>query len=155
MKDLGWRSAVDEASLAQLTQHLHACDEHFVPPLGDRVHIDDYARKIQLHAVRLEAWHAQDLIALVAMYCNDQASGQAHVTSVSVLPTWTRQGIAAQLMRQAIAYARKATMACVTLDVGAANDAAIALYEGLGFARRAHAGNMLTMRLDFSPGEHS
>lgn len=145
----------NRATAAQVAAHLQACDADFVPPLSQRVRIDHYADKIAAHAWRVEAWDGGTLAALVAVYCNDTHTRRAHITSVSVLRRWTRQGVAAHLLQQAIAHARQAGMQRIGLEVGAANAAAIALYENLGFVRGAVDAALLTMDMDLTHGDQA
>lgn len=58
---------------------------------------------------------------------------EAHITTVSVSPQWRRQGIGRTLTAELLQHAKAEGMICATLEVRAGNEAAIALYEGLGF----------------------
>jgi hypothetical protein len=69
-EDISFRT--DSASLEQVTALLRHTDASFVPPLSSRVDLAAYAHKIVSHAVRLEAWHGAEPVALLAM----QRSGQ-------------------------------------------------------------------------------
>lgn len=122
------------ASSAQTAAHLRACDESFVPPLGTRVNIDDYARKLTDHAQRFEAWGDDELVGLVAAYCNAPDRQRAFITSVSVLPGWHRRGIASRLLAQCLDYLRHLGFARVELETDVHNTAARRLYAGHGFS---------------------
>lgn len=139
------RNTSTEAAVAA---HLAECDADFEPPLSRRVELNAYARKLVTLATRFEALADRRLVGLVAAYCDDLASRQAFITSVSVSPDWTGQGIALRLMRESIAYVTEAGMRTIALEVGAKNGRAIGLYSKLGFA--ADAGprqDMLRMTL--------
>ena len=140
------------ASAAQINGHLLRCDEVFVPRLGARVDIDDYARKIAGKAQRFEAWTSDDLVGLVAAYCNAPDKDVAFVTTVSVLPAWQGRGIASRLLENCIAHARKLGFAHIELEVGCGNGAALALYEKHGFSAAGETGGMLRMALDLDKG---
>lgn len=58
---------------------------------------------------------------------------EAHVTNVAIDPSKQRQGIGRRLMLELIARAKDEGMTCSTLEVRASNDAAIKLYENLGY----------------------
>lgn len=58
---------------------------------------------------------------------------EAHITTVSVNPDLQRQGIARKLMKQLLEKAREEGFVCSTLEVRAGNEAAIKLYEKLGY----------------------
>lgn len=144
-RNIGLRT--DSASLEQVTALLRHTDAGFVPPLSSRVDLAAYAHKIMNHAVRLEAWDGAELVALLAMYCNDPASATAFITSISVAPAFARRGIASALLAAAMAHARAAGMRAIALEVDAANRAARRLYETHGFATTGSSGPSLQMNL--------
>jgi ribosomal protein S18 acetylase RimI-like enzyme len=136
------------ASVAQITGHLLRCDEVFVPRLGARVDIGDYARKIAGKAQRFEAWTSNELVGLVATYCNAPDTDVAFVTTVSVLPAWQGRGIASHLLENCIAHVRKLGFARIELEVGDGNGTGTALYEKHGFSMAGDKDGMLRMALD-------
>ncbi|HZQ59761.1 MAG TPA: GNAT family N-acetyltransferase [Casimicrobiaceae bacterium] len=127
----------NRASEADIAAHLRRCDEAFVPALGTRVDIDDYAQKLASRSVRFEAWH-DELVGLLAVYCNDEARQLAFITSISVLPHWRRRGIASHLLHDCVRYLRQGGFAQVQLEVDARNAAAVAMYARHGFAAVGH-----------------
>ncbi|HEV2613560.1 MAG TPA: GNAT family N-acetyltransferase [Gammaproteobacteria bacterium] len=124
---------MNKASVSQITTHLKLCDSTFVPPLSERITIDEYAHKIVNHAVRFEAWSDNELIGLLAAYCNDTVNRMAFITNVSVVPSWHGKGIASQLMVNLIEYVHTLGFDRIALDVDEKNRAAIKLYEKHGF----------------------
>ncbi|MBQ3259234.1 MAG: ribosomal protein S18-alanine N-acetyltransferase [Clostridia bacterium] len=62
--------------------------------------------------------------------CHHMA-GEGYITNVAVHPDCRRQGVARQLLQEALL--RWQHLSRVTLEVRVSNAAAIALYEGLGF----------------------
>lgn len=62
---------------------------------------------------------------------------EAHVTNLAVDSSMHRQGIARRLMTELLNRARERGMTCSTLEVRASNEAAIRLYEGLGYKQTA------------------
>lgn len=58
---------------------------------------------------------------------------EAHITTVAVAPEHQRQGIGERLMVELLQGAKERGMLCSTLEVRAGNDAAIKLYEKLGY----------------------
>jgi SAM-dependent methyltransferase/GNAT superfamily N-acetyltransferase len=144
----------DAASAAQIAALLRRCDNAFVPPLSTRVDLDAYAAKIAAHALRLEAWQGTQLVALLAMYCNDIDSGRAYITSVSVEAGHARQGIASALLAEARRRAAALGMRCLALEVDAHNHAALRLYEQHGFtAAVAPSGPAMQMSLNLHKGD--
>ena len=144
---------LNTASAAQIAEHLRSCDSDFLPPLHDRVEIRDYAQKIVSKATRFEAWSDSKLIGLVATYCNDQMQHIAYLTSVSVLRTWTSQGIAAYLVNQCIEHTKTIGMRLITLEVAEQNRPAIKLYQKYGFIISRTNEPFLRMDLYFKRGE--
>jgi len=138
----------DTATAEQIAAHLRQCDPYFVPSLSSRVDIAGYALKIATRARRFEAWSADLLIGLVAAYCGDSEPGHAFLTDVSVLPGWTRRGIATRLLHDCIGYAKLRSLAGVRLEVARDNAAALHLYESLGFAILEGGPPGLVMHLD-------
>jgi len=63
------------------------------------------------------------------------AGGEVEVLTVGVTPEARRRGVGLALMLAALDVAREAGVAAAFLEVAIDNDPAIALYEGLGFAK--------------------
>jgi len=59
---------------------------------------------------------------------------EAHITTVTVEEAYRRRGIGRQLVTRLLTQAKEKGMLCATLEVRASNQAAITLYEGLGFS---------------------
>ena len=130
----------NKAPVASLLWHLESCDALFMPPLSERLDIAAYASKIKQFAACFECMNDDQLVGLVAMYCNDNQRQQAHITSVSVLPGFQGKGIAQHLMTMAIAFAQKEQFEKITLHVHSKNVQAIQLYHKFGFTY-SHALN--------------
>jgi ribosomal-protein-alanine N-acetyltransferase len=62
---------------------------------------------------------------------------EAHITTVAVAPAHRRKGIGWALMVELLERAKDAGMSCSTLEVRAGNEAAIELYEKLGYTTAA------------------
>jgi ribosomal protein S18 acetylase RimI-like enzyme len=144
----GVRFSRDEASLDDLTRHLRTCDPAFMPPLSERLDIGEYSAKLAANATRFEAWSDQELIGLIAAYCNAADKHAAFITSVSVLSEHQGKGIAADLLERCILHMRKNSYKHVELEVNNGNDAAIALYARCGFASTHITDNLMTMTID-------
>ncbi len=145
---------LNETTAAQIAQHLSRCDCDFVPPLSGRVEISDYARKIASKATRFEAWSGGTLVGLLAAYCNDDKKCIAYITSVSVLREWTGRGIAAQLIRQCIEYAKASGMRLISLDVAGDNTSAIRRYSKCGFVVTRSNAPYVGMDLNLESGDN-
>jgi ribosomal protein S18 acetylase RimI-like enzyme len=145
---VGTRPGLDEATATQIANHLRHCELDFIPPLGERVDVDEYARKISRRARRFEAWVGGTLVGLLAVYCNDPAGEVAFITSVSVVREHHGQGIAKALLDRAIAHARQEGFRRMALEVGHSNAAAIGLYARAGFTSGDEVAGMVRMHLE-------
>ncbi|WP_349560070.1 GNAT family N-acetyltransferase [Marinobacter sp. NFXS9] len=136
------------ASVNEVEIHLKNCDAEFVPPLSERVRIEDYALKLVNHAQRFEAWYEGELAALVAMYCNDETLGKAFISSVSVAIHLRGQGIASKLIDIGVGYAQETSLRQVELEVDRRNVDARRLYLQKGFTVVSETGtNLLLQRI--------
>lgn len=145
----------DEATAAQIAEHLRRCERDFVPALGGRVDIDRYAEKIAARATRFEGWDADTLVGLVAVYENDPGAAVAFITSVSVVPEHQRRGLAGALLTRAIESARAGGFDRIALEVGRTNPAAVRLYAGAGFGIAAEQDGIATMTLELQPTDRT
>jgi ribosomal protein S18 acetylase RimI-like enzyme len=147
--------SLNKASAAEIVDHLRRCDTDFMPALSDRVEISPYAQKLVRKASRFEAWSDGRLVGLVAIYCNDQETRSAYITSVSVLRAWIGKGIAFDLMSQGIQHAKDSGMRKICLDVFGKQKPAIKLYKKLGFVMSKTGGPSITMSLQLKSRENN
>ena len=138
---------VNQSSAAEIAAHLVYADASFEPSLSSRVVIQAYAQKLQDRAMRFEAWLDEELVGLVASYCNQPDKGEAFVTNVSVLPQCQGQGIADRLMRQCIEHIRRLGFSQIALEVDQRSVPAVALYRKLGFNTLHRNGSALIMSI--------
>lgn len=140
--------SVNRSSAAEIAVHLLHADVAFEPALSSRVNILTYAQKLHDRAIRFEAWQGEELVGLVASYCNQSDGGKAFVTNVSVWPEYHGQGIAGRMMRQCIEYVRGLGFGQMELEVDQRSLSAVALYQKLGFnTTPGGSGATLTMGL--------
>jgi ribosomal protein S18 acetylase RimI-like enzyme len=144
MKDTTFYS-VNRSSAAEVFIHLLHVDTMFEPALSSRVDIWAYAQKLHQRAVRFEAWLGEELVGLVASYCNQPERVMAFVTSVSVWPECQGQGIAGRLMRLCIEHERCLGFLQIELEVDQRNLPAVALYQKLGFNTLRSSCSTITM----------
>lgn len=144
---------LNEASSELVAEHLLRCDSDFMPPLSDRVEINDYAKKITSSTTRFEAWSGGMLVGLVAAYCNDHVKRTAYITNVSRLTAWRGKGIASHLMNWCVEYVKALGMLQISLEVASDNKVAIELYERIGFVAEQSNSLFVTMNIDLEYGE--
>lgn len=137
--------SVNRSSAAEIAAHLLRVNAAFEPALSSRVDIRAYAQKLHDRAVRFEAWLGEELVGLVASYCNQPDGGKAFVTSVSVWPECQGHGIADWLMRQCIKHLQGLGMGQIELEVDQRSLPAVALYQKLGFNTLRNSDTTLTM----------
>jgi ribosomal-protein-alanine N-acetyltransferase len=66
---------------------------------------------------------------------------EAHVTTIAVRPEVRGKGVGRTLMMEILTVAASLGMCCATLEVRVSNDAAIKLYESLGFSNSGFRKN--------------
>jgi ribosomal protein S18 acetylase RimI-like enzyme len=123
----------NRSSKDDIISHFNKCDKAFVEHLESRVDLNDYAQKIFEKAQRFEMWDQDNLIGLVASYHNQDAQKFDFITSVSVVSTHARQGIASYLLEKSIDYARAHNALGLKLEVSEENIPALSLYHKYGF----------------------
>jgi ribosomal protein S18 acetylase RimI-like enzyme len=132
----------NRAGHAALRRHFQGCA--LDSALAARVD-DGYIEKLLARAERFERWEGDELVGLVAIYCNDTAAGAAFVTMVSVVRPATGQGIARALLSEAIAHAASLGFDRVELEVAPSADGAIALYSSEAFAELSRTAESVRM----------
>jgi len=139
---------IGHASETEIAAHLRACNSIFLPPLCSQVDVSSYSQKIVDKAQRFEVYVNTTLVGLVAIYCNLPDRRTAFITSVSVLPSFQRRGIASRLMHDCITHVKLLGFAKIELEVEYNNERAIALYAQHGFTMSNKAGEKILMVLD-------
>ena len=87
------------------------------------------------HGVFVVAFLDKNLVGYGGMWL---VVDEAHITTVAVSPNHRRQGIGKRIMEDLLHKAEEAGMICSTLEVRASNEAAIKMYESLGYVATAH-----------------
>jgi ribosomal protein S18 acetylase RimI-like enzyme len=142
------RYAIKTANERDIYVHLKNCKDNFMPPLTQRVVLEEYARKIYLKSVTFEAWREHNLVGLLAIYFNNTPSKYtAFITNVSVLKENMRFGIASALMNMCIEYAHKNNFDEINLEVFPGNKDGVAFYTKFNFINVDLRGEPLLMKL--------
>lgn len=92
-------------------------------------------------AVFLTAKEAGRVIGYLGM---EHVLDEGSITNVAVLPEYRRQGAAQALLTALLREAKHLSLASVTLEVRAGNEAAIRLYQGLHFLPVGRRKNFYT-----------
>lgn len=130
--------------------HLKACDNSFAVPLSGRLVLTEYAAKLKDLASLYEAWFENHLVGLVACYENEKS---AYITNVSVVPIHTGEGIARTLMMNCLRRVFDQNLSEVTLEVHQDSNAAISLYQSLGFVEQGKVEDNIQMIRTLQFGE--
>lgn len=154
MTSLAISYRINTANLSDVIRHLDRADSGFSPRLSLRVDIPEYARKIVTNAVMCEAWALNDLVGMIAGYCNDPQKNTAFITNVSVLNEWQRHGIAKQLFSELTRKASADGFKELKLEVAHNNIPALELYSSIGFTTQLSVGDAVIMRMPLT-GRHS
>lgn len=128
-----FKYSINMSSQEQLQHHLVATGDDFIPPLAERVDIAEYATKLMLHANRIEAWQADRLVALVAVYMNNKACHIAYISSVSVERHYRGYKLAKELLQKTCQYCQSHGFKAIELEVNQSNEPAQQLYKTAGF----------------------
>jgi len=93
----------------------------------------------------LSAWLVAVENGIVVGYVGSQSVlGEADMMNVAVSPDYRRRGIARTLVKKLIDLLRDKEVFCLTLEVRASNEGAIALYDALGFVEVGKRPNYYT-----------
>lgn len=139
------RYKIKTATQRDIHRHIMECNNNYIPPLSARVTLHDFARKIFDKAVTFEAWSDDILVGLIAVYFNDPDNIAGYITNVSVLKNYMRMGIASELMKENIEYARKHKFNEIKLEVRITNNSAIKFYKQFGFVTTEIKGDYIHM----------
>jgi L-amino acid N-acyltransferase YncA len=141
MMNNGISFLTNHASVDDIARYLASCDKRFMPALSTRVDINAFAEKISTRAERFEAWSDGQLIGLVATYCNDYETRDAFITYGCVLDGWTRHGVALNLFKKSIDYARQQGMRRIRAEINPNNAKIIGLFQKLNFEFEKESNN--------------
>ncbi len=119
---------VKQASEKDLYLHLEKCNHLFVPPLSEKVNLQDYARKLFENAHTFEAWDSKELVGFIGVYFTDRQTKKAFISNVSILETYNNKGTATELLNMTKEYAKSHEFDKIVLEVNAKNMNAIAFY---------------------------
>lgn len=142
--------SIKKASVLDLLSNLRACDKDFVPPLSERVNLEEYSNKLYENAITFEAWIFDRLIGMVAAYFNNLKSATGFITNVCVEAKYKGHNIASNLMLKCINYSKENHFKDIILEVNENNQAAINLYKKFNFKIIDNKGEDIKMCLEIN-----
>jgi ribosomal protein S18 acetylase RimI-like enzyme len=141
---------IKKAAPGEILIHLKKCSDNFIPPLASKVNLDEYAQKLADRSITFEAWDENNLVGLVATYFNDLENRIAYITNVSVEKEYNGRGIANELVKRCIEYAKEKDFQNIMLEVSENNTGAIQLYKKFKFAIVQQDKGTIKMNLDLN-----
>lgn len=123
----------NSTSYEELFEFIKSSDFEFNPSLSSRVNLQDYAKKLHDNGSLFEAYIDGKLVALVAMYANDNVTKKAYITYVYCKKEYRKLGIANQLIKNAFEKLKENNFKSVSLEVTTDNIPAVNLYKKFGF----------------------
>lgn len=134
------------ADLQRLYSILCEMDMHMMPPLSQRVCVEEYARKLTEKAeIYYIIYEGQDC-GHCAVYMN--SGKKAFISSLVIHTKFQGMGMAHFLLRKVIGEAKKRNMDQIGLEVHRDNKIAYQLYCHAGFQRVAEQGELIVMKKD-------
>lgn len=115
---------MSHAHVAQIAELERVC---FSAPWSENAIAGELTNPLSLWIVAVDG-------QAVAGYVGTQSvMGEADMMNLAVAPAYRQQGIGNRLVTKLVDALKSKDIHCLTLEVRASNDAAIALYEKLGF----------------------
>ena len=146
MTHSGIQYKIQTAAEKDIYEHLKECNDNFAPSLDQRVDLERYSKKIFEKAVTFEAWEGDLFVGFVALYV-DRVNRTTFITNVSTLKSHMGLGIASELLKRCIDYAKQNDFSEINLEVFKDNRTAISLYEKFRFTGSEIKNEFLAMQL--------
>lgn len=133
---------------SQILSLLHDIDSDFIPPLSQKINIEDYANKLIDNAVIIPIVSSGVVKAFIALYCNDAVQLKAYLSIIVVHSEYRKKGIAKLLIGTAIQYLKGINYKSFRLEVYKNNTAAISMYRQLNFTEVEQTETSIYMEID-------
>ena len=137
----------NKASAEEINLHLKKCSKEFFPPLHSYVDIVEYSNKLFNKSFTFEAWINNDLVALLAVYVNEE-NKIIFISNVSVDSNYIGKGLSQSNFIHLIKFARKNNFLRIDLEVSAENSRAINFYKKNNFTIKAIKNNNYQMSMN-------
>lgn len=132
-----------------LMEFLSKIDKYFTPNLSQKTELSDYCDKLLSKAQLFVSYsNGGKINGLVALYANDFENHYAYVSLVAVVSDYRNQGIARNLLVQAINHVRGLGVDKIQkIGIYTNNHIALHLYETLNFCRISVSQNRYYLEL--------
>lgn len=114
-------------------QLLKKVDSDFEPPLSLNLDLNEYSKKIASRAILFTRFEDKELIALCAIYANDEERLQAYLTMLAVDPAFRGIGLAKKIIAEMEVYVLKNGFKSIRLEVYKTNHGALSMYKSIGY----------------------
>ena len=114
-----------------LIKYLRNIDDDFIPRLSTKICFSDFSHKIINLGVVMAEVRNNNIIGIVAFYCNNIVEKQAYVTLCAVDSEYRGRGIAKHLLLNAVEYVRGKKFN--KIGIHSNNPLAIEIYKKIGF----------------------
>ena len=119
----------------QLREFLYAVDQSFPVPLSAKQNLDAFAEKLILYATLCCEVENDRIVSMVAGYTDNVVKNMGYISVVATRTGYHRKGYASKLVQQFISISEHKDLSAVHLYAVSSNDAAIRMYEKLGFEK--------------------
>ncbi len=133
---------VSHGELAQLLANL---SDAFTHPLGERVDLGAYAKKLLERAELAVLWCDERPVGLLAIYANDPEGQNAYIPLLGIFPSFQGRGLGKVLVSEAIARVRPRGFHYLRLATKTYSARAVRVYEACGFQVDAQVGEVWEM----------
>lgn len=132
MSSLSSKIQKNQSTLNDIESHLYRCNKLFKPELIEYVDIKSYSKKLFNKSTRYEVWNTNNLIALLAVYFN-QESQTTYISNFSVENEFQGKFLAKRLFEVLMEESKNRGSTKILLEVFSQNTKAIRFYDKMGF----------------------
>jgi len=122
----------NEYELKRIFGFLREINDDFVPPLDQKIKLDQYAAKLLQKATVYVALEGEKIVGLIAFYCNNIDTKEAYIPILGVHKNHRAEGIGGNLLKDAIKHIKSKGFKEVGLQTWE-NSSALNLYLKNGF----------------------
>ncbi len=118
------------------------CDKSFIPPLSNRVVIEEYAEKLSILSSHFCIYYNKTLIGLSCCYCNDYIGKKAYISVTCIHPKFQGKGLGKKLTLFVEDDIKKMDFKKIRFEVDMANLPSLSMHEKIGYlivARNEHS----------------
>lgn len=138
---------INTLSSEELASILLNFDSKYAVSLSKRVNIEEYSRKLFEYSEIISYYREQDIVGIVAMYCNDLKNKIAYISAILVHPRLRGKYVGDLLISKSKEIAKEKGMEILKLEVKKTNYKAISLYNKKGFTMIKDLNDTIYMEL--------